>query len=209
MPPQIPRSEAAFFDAKRIDASPVEVAQPPKQRRMLPFVQDNTTPTPHEMRVEELLCEVQDLLTQTQLYLLSQLKASVQTLDTVVFEHTTVELATGIATVTLNLPPQTAQQELITGLFAGITVPNLSAAPTITIQNAWAQLGSDLVNLNAILNSSGGTGGALPGEYAFVLNADDKRQINLVASGNWPVGSWLTFCLFGTTVPATLAEVLH
>ena len=159
--------------------------------------------------MEQLLDDALDFAEQSQLYMRSLLGGLVQTLDTIVYEHDTQELPPNEEVFTLNLEPQTVQLELITGIFAAVTVPDLTAAPTITITNAWAQLGSNLVNLNAILNSSGGTGGALPGNFSFILQADDKRQLNIVAIADWPKGSYVTFVLFGTTVPATLGEVLH
>jgi hypothetical protein len=172
-------------------------------------MRDLTIPTPHEQRLEQLIEEMRDIAEQSEMFLQTQLQSSVQTLDTIVYEHDTVELPVGQETYSLKLQPQTSQVELITGIFAAITVPDLVAAPTITLTNAWAQLGRDLVNLNAILNSSGGTGGALPGNFSFILNADDKRTLNVVASADWPVGAYITYALFGVTVPATLGEVLH
>lgn len=200
--------------AGRIDQTPSTITPSVRRRRPagawapLP-PRGGPIPTPHEQALEQMMGNVEKLLEQSQAYLRSQLQASVQTLDTIVFEHDTQELPTGQSWFTLSLVPQTRQMELITGLFCAVTVPTpKTAAPTITIENAYAELGSDYVNLNAILNSLGSTGGSLPGNYAFLLNADAPRNVNLVASGDWPQGAFLTFCLFGTTVPAMFGEVL-
>lgn len=196
------------FGHPQTDA-PVAVRRKPLGTRQNPAMRDRTIPTAHEQAVEALLESALELAEQSQLYLKSQLQAVVQTLDTIVYEHDTVELPTTQDFYTLKLPPQTVQQELITGLFCSITNPTLTTGDTIDITNAWAQLGEAKINLNALLNSSGGSGGAIPGNFAFVLNADAKRELNIVASADWPVGCYVTFALFGTTVPATLAEVLH
>ena len=133
----------------------------------------------------------------------------VATEDLIVYEHDTQQLPTTAEVFTLNLVAQTAQQELIKGVFAAITVPTLVAAPTIDVTNAWADLGGNRINLNAILNSAGGTGGMLPGEYAFILNSESKRQLNIVASADWPAGAMVTFILFGTVMSSSIPGILH
>lgn len=140
--------------------------------------------------------------------LFRQLHYLVATEDLIIYEHDTQQLPITQETFTLNLVAQTAQQELIKGVFAAVTVPTLVAAPTITITNAWANIGGNRINLNAILNSSGGTGGMLPGEYAFILNSESTRQLNIVASADWPAGAYVTFILFGTAMPSSY-EVQH
>lgn len=141
--------------------------------------------------------------------LYATLMHSVGTIDTVVYEHQTIQLDPGTSTATLNLDPQTAQTEFITGLFCSITVPNLVLAPTITVTNAWAKLGGEYINLNAIINSSGGVGGFVPGNFKFILSSKSTRQVNLVASADWPAGAYLSFALFGEAVPTMLGGVLH
>lgn len=133
----------------------------------------------------------------------------VGTEDLIVYEHETVNLNPAVSTETLNLQPQTAQQELITGLFCAITVPDLVAGPTITISNAWAKLGDLYLNLNAIINSAAGTGGVLPGELGIILNSQSTRQINLVATAEWPAGTYLTFALFGKVISSSIPGILH
>ena len=135
----------------------------------------------------------------------SELMERVGTLDATIFEHDTQELPPTQATFTLNLNAQTAQTEYIHGLFVAIVCPQLTAAPTITITNAWAQLGSDYVNLNAIINSSGGTGGMLSGpKCRFILGGKSVRQVNIVASADFPAApnpAFLSFALFGEAIP--------
>lgn len=147
---------------------------------------------------------------EQQRHLFSTLMERVGTLDATIYEHDTQELPPTQAAFTLDLTAQTAQTEYIHGLFVAIVVPTLTAAPTITLTNAWAQLGSEYVNLNAILNSSGGTGGMLAGEKCrFILGAKSKRQVNIVASGNWPSGAFISFALFGEAIPTMDGGVLH
>lgn len=141
--------------------------------------------------------------------LFSTLMHSVGTIDSVVFEHTSVALNPAVSIVTVNLPAQTAQTEFITGLYAAIVVPTLIAAPTITITNAWAKLGEEYVNLNALMNSAAGTGGMLPGNFKFILKSGNTRQLNLVASAVWPAGAFVSFALFGEAVPTMDGGVLH
>lgn len=138
-----------------------------------------------------------------------EIARSVGTLDLIVYEHDTQQLPTGQDFFTLNLTPQTAQTELISGLFVAITVPDLVAAPTITITNAWAKIGGTYVNLNAVINSAAGTGGMLPGKYQFVLNSESSRQVNVVASADWPSGAYLSFALFGEALPTQDGGTLH
>lgn len=133
----------------------------------------------------------------------------VATEDLIVFEHMTQQLNPAVSTVTLTLQPQTAQQELIKGVFAAIVVPTLVAAPVITVTNAWAKLGGDYVNMNAVINSAGGTSGMLPGEYAFILNSESTRQLNVVAAADWPAGSYITFTLYGTVMSSSIPGILH
>lgn len=174
----------------------------------MPGMRDYTIPTPHEQRMEQaiddLICSIND----SQMALRTALVAQVQTLDTVVYEHDTQVLPVAAAQFTMDLPPQTAQTELITGLYAGIVIPSLSDPTYPTIQNAWVQLGDEYVNLAALFAATG-TGGMLPGNYAFVIRSEAKREINIFASGVFPTDAYLTFALFGTTVPATLGDVLH
>jgi hypothetical protein len=208
------REQTNVDPGRFVDPQQARTDDPERATRRMPGLlpgvrRDYTQPTPWEQAVEQALEQMVDLAEQSQVYLRSQLQASVQTLDTIVYEHDTVELPTTADVYTLNLPPQTVQMELITGIFCSITNPTLTTGATIDITNAWALLGEAQVNLNAIINSSGGSGGAVPGNFAFLLNADSKRQVNIVSSSDWPEDSYLTFALFGTTVPATLAEVLH
>jgi hypothetical protein len=140
-----------------------------------------------------------------------QQSVAVTTLDTIVYEHDTVELPTGQAFYSLALKPQTRQMEQIDSVFAAITYPALPGgnpitAPTITLDNAYAQLGETLVNLNAILNSSGGTGGAIPTPLGVLLNEGSKRTFNIHATANFPQGAYLSCVLVGRTIPATLGE---
>lgn len=135
----------------------------------------------------------------------------VNTLDTVVYEHMTVELPTNQAYYSLALPPQTRQMERIDTVFAAIVFPALPngnpvTAPTITLDNAYAMLGEQYVNLNAILNSSGGTGGAIPTPLGILLNEHDVRTFNIHATANFPQGAYLTAFCTGQTIPATLGE---
>jgi hypothetical protein len=150
-----------------------------------------------------------DAMDSNNLILRALLDGLVKTNDTIIYEHGTVELPATQAWFTLTLAPQTTQQEIITGLFAAITYPQVDVvAPTVTIENAWAQLGGEYVNCNAILNSSGGSAGSIPGSLGFMLNSEAVRQLSITASGNFPVGLYLTFCLFGYAVPVT-SGVLH
>lgn len=161
---------------------------------------------------EDELRGMQRQLTQhlaEQRALFHQLMSSVGTIDAQVFEHDTQELNPTVSTFTMDLPAQTAQTEFITGVYAAIVSPNLQAAPTITLENAWAQLGSDYINLNAVLNSSAGTGGILGGNYRFILRKGSVRELNLVASASWPAGAYVTFALFGIAVPTMNGGVLH
>jgi hypothetical protein len=150
-------------------------------------------------------------LENLQLWLRIQQSMMVSTVDTLVFEHVTVELPAGDSAFSLEVPPQTRQLERIDTVFCAITAPALygseiSTAPTVTLDNAYAELGDDYVNLNAIVNSSGGTGGAIPQALGFLLNADDVRSFNIHATAPFPAGLLFTAALTGITIPATLGE---
>jgi hypothetical protein len=191
-----------------VNAPPQTTVPPRAPRKPLPGMRDYTQPTPHEQRMEQALDDLICSINDSQLALRTALVAQVQTLDTVVYEHDTQVLPVAAASFTMDLPPQTAQTELITGLYAGIVIPSLSDATYPTIQNAWAQIGEEYVNLAALF-SADGTGGMLPGNYAFVIRSEAKREINIFAAGDFPADAFLTFALFGTVVPATLGDVLH
>jgi hypothetical protein len=136
------------------------------------------------------------------------LRHSVQTLDTLVYEHETAELPSNAQTFTVELQPQTSQVERITGLMVAIVNPTKAAAPVITIDNAWAQLGNDFVNLNATLNSAAGNGGSME-NLGLILWSQDKRSFTVHATSDFPSGCYITAALFGHAVPATIADVLH
>lgn len=158
--------------------------------------------------VASALGEVRTALNKSNEYLRSLLQYNVQTLDATIYEHESVPLPPAVSFFTHTLQPQTRQTELITGIFASITVPTSSSAPTITVTNAWAQVGDVYINLNAILNSSGGTGGTLPGSLNIIIRSESKRKIAIKASKTFPSTAILSFCLYGIAIPATFDEVL-
>ena len=205
----IPRQERAFFQSQRIDQQPDTITPPTKVRRPLPGMRDYTQPTPHEQHLSEVLDCLLETFETNQLYLKAQLQQTVQTLDTVVYEHDTQELPTTQNFFQIKLQPQTSQIELITGIFVAIVMPGTVSNTVITLDNAYAQLGPDYVNLNSVLNSQGAMGGMVPGLFSWVLRSDDIREATLVATQNWPAGAYMTFILFGTAIPATLGDVLH
>jgi hypothetical protein len=177
-------------------------------RRGAPPLVPMPTPGPGNDPVTRFLTGLRRNISE-QTALMRAISVGVGTLDLIVYEHITKELDPTVEIATVNLTPQTSQLELIQGIYAAIVVPTLAAAPTITITNAWAKLGDDYINLNSIINSSAGTGGMLPGEYAFVLKSQATRQLNLVTSSDWPAGAYVTFALFGKVIPASIPGVLH
>lgn len=212
-----PRQYAATtdIDSTRVDGPAPSTSgrmNPPRRARgsrpLLPTMRDHTIPTPHEQRLESAIDELLDISNQSDIYLRTQLQMSVQTLDTVIYEHDTQELPVTASDFTLKLEPQTRQLELITGIYAAIVNPVTGAAATIDINNAYLKLASQYVNLNAILNSSGGTGGFLPGNYSFVLFADSPRELYISATADWPADAYVSFALFGVPIPATFGDVL-
>lgn len=172
-----------------------------------PAPRGDSVPTPAQ-EIAALRRELTQHLTQ-QRAMFQELQRRVGILDSLIYEHDTQELPPTQSTFTLTLQPQTTQTEEIRGLFCSITVPTMAAAPTITLTNAWAQLGSDYINLNAILNSAAGTGGFLPGMFRFIISSKAARTCNIVASSNWPAGAYLSFALFGEAVPTMDGGVLH
>ena len=146
---------------------------------------------------------------QEQLALTREIRRVVGTLDLIVYEHDTQELPPSADFFTMSLQPQTAQTELIRGIFASITVPTQITAPIIEVTNAWVKLGAEYVNLNSLLVSANGTGGMMPGNFTFVLPSQATREITVVSSDDWPAGSYLTFALFGEAVPSMEGGVLH
>jgi hypothetical protein len=168
-------------------------------------------PTEVLQNATDTMGNVVNALEALQVFLRLQQSIAVDTLDTIVFEHETVELPTSQAFYVLNVPAQTRQMEQIDTVFASIIVPplpgqNPGTAPTITLDNAYAYLGSTGINLNAILNSSGGSGGAIPTPLGVLLNEGSKRQFAIHATANFPPNAFLSVSLVGRTIPATLGE---
>lgn len=85
-----------------------------------------------------LLQSVQATLDQTGQYLRTNLARAVDTLDTLIYEHQTVQLPHTQKTYTLTIPAQTSQTEIIKGIDVAIVVPNDTPAPIITVVSAWA-----------------------------------------------------------------------
>lgn len=152
-----------------------------------------------------------ECLENMQTFLRVQQSILVSTVDTMVYEHLTVPIPAGVQSFSLDVPAQTRQLERIDSVFCAITAPALNqdgitTAPVVTLDNAYAQLGEDYVNLNAILNSSAGTGGTIPSKLGYLLNADDIRSFNVHATAVFPAGLYMTAVLTGATIPATLGE---
>ena len=146
-----------------------------------------------------------------QVFLRLQQSLAVSTVDTIVYEHDTQELPIGSQSFTLTLQPQTRQMEQIDTVFCAIVAPavnqqSITTAPTVTLDNAYAQLDSVYVNLNAIVNSSGGSGGAIPTPLGILLNSDSTRTFNIHATAPFVAGLFMTAVLVGRTIPATLGE---
>lgn len=167
----------------------------------------STPPSPSE-EVSALHLEMtQHLEQQSQLF--RALMRSVGLLDTIVFEHQTIELDPAKSTATISLQPQTAQLEVIHGVAASLVQPTAAAAVGVTLDNAWAQLGDDYLNVAQLLAGASGSGGSLPGSFAFLLNSDAVRKLTIHATAAFPAGAMLTFALFGKAVPTMDGGVLH
>lgn len=189
--------------------APPSQTLPPKQRPGLRIpIGDALVPSRRTQQTAKTVDDLFDCLEELDVDLRTLIQFNVQTLDTVVFEHDTQELPTSVETFTLTLEPQTRQQELITGLFAAIVSPTQAAAGSYTLSNAWAQLGPDYVDALPLLDTTGGPAGSIPGMMQWILNADSVRSLTIVAESDFPADTFLTFALFGMTVPSTLGEVL-
>lgn len=162
-----------------------------------------------DQKMATVLDKLDRTLTKQQVYLDSVLEYGVQTLDTVLFEHQTIPLPTTKKVASITLQAQTSQTEVITALYVSIVVPDISTAPAITIENAWAKLGDNYFNLFSLLNSVGGSGGTLPNMPALILREGSSRELLIVAKTNYPSTAYLTFILSGMPIPATLGGVLH
>lgn len=154
------------------------------------------------------LKQLTDAINKQTDYLGRLISQSVDTVDTLIYEWETQELPTGATEFTVTVQPQTRQLERIDSLFVAIANPTLIAGGTITLDNAWAKLGNTYVNLNAIVNSAGGTGGAVPTPLGLLVNADDIRSFNIHATAPFPAGFFMSIALCGHAIPATLGEVL-
>lgn len=141
--------------------------------------------------------------------LFKSIMRSVATLDTIVFEHNTIELDPTKQTATIALQPQTSQLEIIRGIAAAIVSPTKAAFAPPQLDNAWVQLGDDFLNVAQLLAGASGSGGSLPGTFGFLLNSDAARTLTIHATAVFPANTFLTFALFGEAVPTLEGGVLH
>lgn len=139
----------------------------------------------------------------------SRLMHTVGTIDTLVYEHDTQQLPPTASTFSFTLQPQTSQTEYIRAVFCSIVQPSAAAAAAINITNAWAKLGNDYINLQALLSPTSGTGGSLSGDLCLILGSDSDRKVSVTAAANFPPNALLTFSLFGEAVPTMDGGVLH
>lgn len=142
-------------------------------------------------------------LAKSDSYLAKYIGQAVDTVDTIIYEHFSQELPITAQEITVKVPAQTRQLERIESLYCAIVFPQSGAGPTITVDNAWAKIGDEYVNLNAIMNSSGGTGGSL-GHLGMLINEGASRTFYVHATGNFPINTYITAMLFGRAIPATL-----
>lgn len=141
-------------------------------------------------------------------YLTRYLAQAVDEIDAHIYEWTTEPLPVGDQFHTLTVLPQTRQLEQIDSVFVAIVNPTQAAGLTMTIDNAWAKLGPVYVNLNAIVNSAAGTGGAIPIPLGLLLESYNTRQFTIHATAPFAAGWYMSAALIGKAIPATLGEVL-
>jgi hypothetical protein len=132
-----------------------------------------------------------------------ELAKRTSTVDSIVDYGQTVEADATSTIALVNLVPQTAQLELIEGFTVNLLLPSGSS---VTVQNAYVTLGSRYYGVQGILTA--------PYAPSYVpirqlLSANDTRSLVVMLSANFPVGTYVTFALFGRAIPTTLGGVLR
>jgi hypothetical protein len=156
---------------------------------------------PHARQVPpDPLSLVLERLAKQDAVLRTFLATQVETLDTRVFEHGSMQVPSTAYSGKLVVQPQTTQKELIEGYAAWFTTPGGSSYT----------LGSVLVTIGPfVFNTVGGAN-----QLGWLLDANEARSFAVTSDNNADATAFgaaltLNLVLWGRTIPATLGEALH
>lgn len=161
-------------------------------------------PTEFDQEIAGVLAELRDALDSQNVYLKTLMDSEVETLDAIIYEHTTQRLNHTLAKQTFTIPAQTKQVEKITGVYWGFAYTGTGTAPTMPTVRSYLTLGE-----NVIPFTNGTNSGQLT-QTGFIVGSSSTRKatVQVKPATKLPATVTFTVVLFGIAVPSTLG-VLH